>query len=159
MGYPHSSKRTDAPSQADQILMYLLDTNVISETRRASRHGAVLAWLADQPPTTLFVPSISFLELQRGVEWTRVQDAIKAQEIERWIDEISVTANIIDFDLAAAREYSRLSRRKPEFVSEDGMIAAIARTRRLTVATRNVKDFKSFDVPVFNPFEYQRLRN
>lgn len=135
--------------------MYLLDTNVISETRRPSRHGALMEWLADQRPETLFVSSISFLELQRGVEMTRLQDPTKAAQIEGWIDELSDRANILDFNLIAAREYSRIARRKPDFVSEDAMIAAIARTRGLTVVTRNVRDFQSFNVPVFDPFADQ----
>jgi hypothetical protein len=134
--------------------MYLLDTNVISEIRRPSRHGAVILWLGDQPPERIFVPSIAFLELQRGVELTKLQDPLKASDIERWIDEMSGSANVLDFDVAAAREYSRLARSKPDFVSEDAMIAAIARTQGLTVATRNIRDFKAFDVPFFNPFEY-----
>lgn len=134
--------------------MYLLDTNVISEIRRSSRHGAVILWLGDQPPERIFVPSITFLELQRGVELTKLQDPMKAADIERWIDEMSGSANVLDFDVAASREYSRLARSKPDFVSEDAMIAAIARTQGLTVATRNIRDFKTFDVPLFNPFEY-----
>jgi predicted nucleic acid-binding protein len=134
--------------------MYLLDTNVISEIRRPSRHGAVILWLGDQPPERIFVPSIAFLELQRGVELTKLQDPLKASDIERWIDEMSGSANVLDFDVAAAREYSRLARSKPDFVSEDAMIAAIARTQGLTVATRNIRDFKAFDVLLFNPFEY-----
>jgi toxin FitB len=134
--------------------MYLLDTNVISEIRRPSRYGAVILWLGDQPPERIFVPSIAFLELQRGVELTKLQDPLKASDIERWIDEMSGSANVLDFDVAAAREYSRLARSKPDFVSEDAMIAAIARTQGLTVATRNIRDFKAFDVLLFNPFEY-----
>ena len=135
--------------------MYLLDTNVISETRRPSRHGAVLAWLASQPANTIFLPSIAFLELQRGVELTRLQNSDKAKEIERWVDEVAKTANILSFDISAARDYSRFASRKPEFVSEDAMIAAIARTQGLTVATRNIRDFKNLDVPTINPFEYR----
>jgi len=135
--------------------MYLLDTNVISETRRPSRHGAVLAWLANQPANTIFLPSIAFLELQRGVELTRLQNSDKAREIERWVDEVAKTAKILSFDLSAARDYSRFASRKPEFVSEDAMIAAIARTQDLTIATRNVRDFKNLDVPTINPFEYR----
>ena len=135
--------------------MYLLDTNVISETRRPSRHGAVLTWLAGQPANTVFLPSIAFLELQRGVELTRLQNPDKAREIERWVDEVAKTANILSFDISAARDYSRFASRKPEFVSEDAMIAAIARTQGLTVATRNIRDFKNLDVPTINPFEYR----
>jgi predicted nucleic acid-binding protein len=131
--------------------MFLLDTNVISETRRPSRHGALIQWLAAQPPEKIFIPSIAFLEMQRGVELLKKQDSRRALEIEQWVDELSGSANILNFDVADAREYSRLVRRKPNFVSEDAMIAAMARTRGFTVVTRNIRDFEDFDVPLFNP--------
>jgi len=132
--------------------MYLLDTNVVSETRKPSRHFSVMQWLATQLPSQIFLPSIVFLELQRGVEITRVQNPARAIEIERWIDLLASSSQVINFDVAAAREYSRLRRHKPDFVSEDAMIAAIARVNGYTVVTRNTRDFLLFGVKVFNPF-------
>ena len=35
---------------------------------------------------------------------------------------------------------------------EDAMVAATAIRHELTVVTRNVRDFRDFEVPVFNPF-------
>ena len=51
--------------------MFLLDTNVISELRRARPHGAVLAWIEEVPPTALFLSAVTLAEIQRGVEITR----------------------------------------------------------------------------------------
>jgi toxin FitB len=62
--------------------MYLLDTNVISELRRARPHGAVLAWLTSIPDTDLHLSAVTIGELQAGVEVTRDQDPQKAAEIE-----------------------------------------------------------------------------
>jgi predicted nucleic acid-binding protein len=135
--------------------MYLLDTNIVSETRRPSRHVGLMQWIASLMPSQLFVPSIAFLEMQRGAEITRKQDPQRAVEIERWIDMVASTSQIVDFDLAACREYSRLLRRKPDLVSEDAMIAAIAKVRGYTVVTRNVKDFLPFGVPIFDPVKNQ----
>jgi predicted nucleic acid-binding protein len=135
--------------------MFLLDTNVISEIRRPSRHGSVLHWFADQHPNTIFVPSIVFLELQRGVELTRLQNPAKATEIEIWIDDLVLSSNVVDFDVEAAREYSRLKRRRLNFVSEDAMIAAVARVHGYTVATRNTRNFQPFGVAVVDPFKYK----
>jgi predicted nucleic acid-binding protein len=132
--------------------MYLLDTNVVSETRKTSRHLSVMQWLAAQLPSHIFIPSIVFLELQRGIEITRAQNPGRAAEIERWIDLLASSSQVINFDVAAAREYSRMRRQKPDFVSEDAMIAAIARVKGYTVVTRNTKDFAQFGIPVFNPF-------
>lgn len=53
------------------------------------------------------------------------------------------------------REWARLMHKKSADLSLDAMIAATARVRGLTVVTRNVRDFSSFDVPVFDPFGYQ----
>ena len=136
--------------------MYLLDTNVVSETRRPSRHGAVMDWLASHSTSQIFIPSIVFLELQRGVELTRQQDPLRASAIELWIDLLAANSNIVNFDTAAAREYSRFARRKPAFVSEDVMIAAVARVNGYTIATRNVQDFQIYNVHLVNPFEYEK---
>jgi predicted nucleic acid-binding protein len=132
--------------------MYLLDTNVVSETRKPSRHLSVMQWLAAQIPSQLFIPSVVFLELQRGVEFTRMQNPARAVEIERWIDLLVSSSQVIDFDVAAAREYSRLRRHKQDFVSEDAMIAAIAKVNGYTLVTRNAKDFAQFGIAIFNPF-------
>jgi len=55
-------------------------------------------------------------------------------------------------DAACFREYARLMHRRSDTLGEDAMIAATARVHALTVATRNERDFKSFNVPVVNPF-------
>ena len=64
--------------------MFLLDTNVISETRRNKPHGAVLAWLRQAPSEGLYLSAISFGEIQRGIELTRALDPVKADAIEAW---------------------------------------------------------------------------
>lgn len=132
--------------------MYLLDTNVVSETRKPNRHLSVMQWLGAQNTLQMFIPSIVFLELQRGVEITRMQDPVRAVEIERWIDLLASSTQVVNFDVAAAREYSRMRRNKLDFVSEDAMIAAIAKVNGYTVVTRNAKDFAQFGISVFNPF-------
>jgi hypothetical protein len=134
--------------------MYLLDTNVVSEIRKPRPHGAVLAWLRRQTEENLQLSAVTVLELQRGAERTRKQDRPRAENIDHWIDQISVALPIIALDTRIAREGARLMVGRSEDLFEDAMLAATARIHRLTVATRNLKDFAFFDVPTFNPFTY-----
>lgn len=133
---------------------YLLDTNVVSELRKPRPHGAVLAWLSDQEEEQLFLSVVTMGELQAGVEQARRQDPSKASEIERWIDQLAASYQILSMDTACFREWGRIMDRKPNQLLEDAMIAATARVHRLIVATRNEPDFRHFDVRVLNPFTF-----
>lgn len=134
---------------------FLLDTNVISETRKRKPHGGVLAWIAHLKPEQIFIAAVTMGELQKGVERTREQDSGKAAEIEAWIDQIQSSSNILTMDGRSFREYARLIHSASDSLSEDAMIAATARVHGLTVATRNERDFAHFSVSVFNPFKNQ----
>lgn len=59
---------------------------------------------------------------------------------------------ILPADGVIFREWARLMHGKSDDLSADAMIAAIARMHGMVIATRNVKDFASFGVQVFNPF-------
>ena len=69
--------------------MYLLDTNVISETRKPRPHPAVLDWIRSVDEGSLYLAAVTLGELQKGVEITRRQDTQKANEIIGWIDRIT----------------------------------------------------------------------
>jgi predicted nucleic acid-binding protein len=135
---------------------YLLDTNVISEVRKPKPHGAVLEWIASLRPQEIFVSSIALFELQSGVELTRRQDSGKAQEIERWIDVLCRLDNILPLDWQCFRLCAKLIDGQTPDLFADAMVAATARVHGLTVATRNTRDYRHFEVPVFNPFSTRR---
>ena len=132
---------------------FLLDTNVISELRKTRPHGAVMAWLSTMDEARLFISAVTLGELQVGIERTRHQDAAKASELERWVDRMPVSYQVLPMDAACFREWGRIMDRKPPELLQDAMIAATARVHRLIVATRNERDFKQLDVQTFNPFK------
>jgi len=132
---------------------YLLDTNVVSELRKQRPHGAVLAWLNSQDDADLHLSAVTLGEIQAGVELTREQDPSTADEIETWLALVAEAYNVVPMDAAAFRAWARLMHRKSDTLYEDAMIAATAQVHGLTVATRNVADFKALGIAVFNPFE------
>jgi predicted nucleic acid-binding protein len=136
--------------------MYLLDTNIVSELRRPRPHGAVLAWISAVPAQALFLSAVSVGEIQAGIELTREQDPDKARELEQWLDRVAANYGILPMDAAVFREWARLMHKASDTLYEDAMIAATARVHQLTVATRNVADFKSFGVKLLNPFSTRR---
>lgn len=133
-------------------MAFLLDTNVVSELRRPRPHGAVLAWLQSVDDADLHLASVTLGEIQAGIERTREHDPAKASEIERWLNQVSDTFNILSLDGPAFRSWAQLMHRKSDTLYEDAMIAAIAKVHQLTVVTRNVADFCGFGVPLLNPF-------
>ncbi len=132
--------------------MYLLDTNVVSELRKRRPHSAVVAWLGSIDQRDIYISAVTLGELQAGIELTREQDAAKAAEIEAWVDQVLAIWNILPMDAATFRICAKLMHRRSHDLFEDAMIAATARVHGLKVATRNVKDFKHFDVEIFNPY-------
>ena len=135
--------------------MYLLDTNVVSELRRARPHEAVLAWLEAVDDSFLHLSAVTLAEIQAGIELTRQQDLGKANEIEAWLDLVTRTFNILPMDGPTFRCWARLMHRQSDTLYEDAMIAATAQIHQLTVVTRNIADFQPFAIPLFNPFSDQ----
>jgi predicted nucleic acid-binding protein len=132
--------------------LFLLDTNVVSELRRARPHGAVVAWLAPIPSSALFVSAVSVGEIQSGIEITRKRDAKRAAEIELWLDKVLQTFQVLDLDAASFRTWAKLMQGRSDDQALDAMIAAMAIVRGLSVATRNVRDFRGFGADIVNPF-------
>lgn len=133
--------------------MFLLDTVVVSETRKPSRHGGVMAWLDATPGEQQFVAAVTFWEIARGIDITRRQDPAKADQLWRWMQDLLSTQQILP---ATARIFVVLQRllaltgRSSSI--EDLLIVSTAQVHSLTVVTRNVRDFVGLGVPVFDPW-------
>jgi toxin FitB len=137
--------------------VYLIDTNVISETRKKEKANPGVAKFfgriaAFREPVYLSVVSVG--EIRRGVEIIRRRgDAVQARLLEAWLSVVldQYEENILPFDADAAQVWGRL--RVPDPAHElDKQIAAIALVNSLTVVTRNTADFKDTGVGLINPF-------
>lgn len=131
---------------------YLLDTNVVSELRKPSPHGGVVAWVASLDDAQLYLSAVTVGEIQAGIELTREQNVAKAQEIETWLEQVAEAYNVLPMDSATFRAWARLMLRKSDTLYEEAMIAATTQVHGLTVATRNVADFRALIMNAFNPF-------
>jgi toxin FitB len=132
--------------------VYLLDTNVISELRRARPHGAVVAWLQGVDDKNLYLSAVTIGELQRGIEATRERDEKRAAELEAWLEQRAASYNVLPMDGRCFRVWAKLMHGRSSALNEDAMIAATAEVHGLVVVTRNVKDFEMLGVRTFNPF-------
>ena len=133
--------------------MFLLDTNVVSELRKAKPHEAVVAWLESVDDAHLYLSAVTLGEIQAGIKLSREQDAAKVSEIEAWLAQVASAYNILPMDAAAFRCWAKLMHRKSDTLYEDAMIAATALVHGLTVVTRNTADYKAIGIETFNPFQ------
>lgn len=134
---------------------YLLDTHILSETRKLRPHGGVLAWLKAQRDENLYLPALVFGEIQSGIENTRRTDPQRAEHLSSWVKELQGHPRILSMDASCFRAWAVMMWKKSPELAFDAMIAATAQVHGLTVATRNVRHFATFDVSVINPFEYR----
>ena len=135
------------------MIRYLIDTKVVSELHKPKPQGGAVASLQSLALSQGFFSAVTFGEIQKGVELTRRQDPVKANEIEAWMAQLERASHVLSMDTACFREYARLTHRRSDTLGEDAMMAATARVHGLTVSTRNERDFAHFDVAVLNPFK------
>lgn len=137
--------------------MYLLDTNVISELRKAKTGRAdinVVSWAVKIPATSLFLSSITILELEMGILLIERHDPSQAAVLRAWLDGQvlpSFAGRILAVDTAVARRCAKLHVPDPRS-DRDALIAATALVHGMVVATRNIADFISMGVEILNPW-------
>ncbi len=137
--------------------MYLLDTKVVSELRKArsgKADGNVVAWAASVPPLGLFLSAITILELETGVLLVERRDPAQGGMLRIWLNDHVLPAfagRILAVDTLVAQRCARLHVPDPR-ADRDALIAATALCHGLTVVTRNVADFEPTGVQILNPW-------
>jgi predicted nucleic acid-binding protein len=137
--------------------MYLLDTNIISELRKAKGGKAdknVKAWAKSVSATTMFLSVITILELETGILLIERRDSKQGAMLRTWLDGHVLPAfsgRILAIDVAVAQRCAKLQVPNPR-TDRDALIAATALIHGMTVVTRNVADFEPTGVEIFNPW-------
>ncbi|WP_448208397.1 PIN domain-containing protein [Azospirillum sp. sgz302134] len=136
-------------------MAFLLDTNIISETRRPRPHPSVVQWYSSRAPSEVFLSAVTIGEIHRGILNARTKEPNKAASLEAWLGELESDFGtaILPVDATVAKHWAALRHAFPQRDTTDLLIAATAVAHGLVVATRNVRDFQNLGVPLFNPFE------
>ncbi|ESQ89131.1 twitching motility protein PilT [Asticcacaulis sp. AC460] len=139
--------------------MYLLDTPVITELRKARSGKAdpgVVNWAGGVARQNMYVSTLTLLELEGGVAQVERKDASYGQALRSWLDDQVMKAfegRILAIDAAVVKKRAALP-----YVDNkgdrDALIAATALVHGLTVVTRHISNFRSGRVKVFNPWGY-----
>lgn len=134
-------------------MRYLVDANVLSEPTRLVPEARVIAWLR-RHERELVVDAIVLGELRMGV--LALPAGRKRANLDRWFEDLATSIECLPWDALVARRWAGLvteQKRKGEAVPLlDSMIAATALTHGLTVATRNLTDFRKTGASVVDPF-------
>ncbi|TAK78369.1 MAG: type II toxin-antitoxin system VapC family toxin [Gammaproteobacteria bacterium] len=140
--------------------MYLLDTNVISELRKAKSSKSnknVTTWAKHVSTSSLFLSVITILELETGMLLVERRDPSQGAVLRSWLDAHVLPVfsdRILNIDVAVAQRCAKLHVPNPRS-DRDAIIAATALVHGMTIVTRNVSDFEQTGAEILNPWESQ----
>ena len=131
-----------------------MDTNVISEARKPRGDDRVKRWISSVPVEDLYLSVLTLGEVRRGIGLLEGRDPAQAEVYEAWL--ITVLRNyadrIIPVDAETAEEWGSMNATGPVPVI-DGLMAATAKVRNMTLVTRNTSDVARTGARLLNPFD------
>jgi len=132
---------------------FLLDTNVVSEIRKATPAPGVAAWFSSVPADQLFLSVLVVGEIRQGIERLARRDPAQAEIFERWLTRLTSEYHdrIVPITADVAEAWGRLNVPDPVPVI-DGLMAATALVHGWTLVTRNAADVVSTGVRLLDPF-------
>jgi predicted nucleic acid-binding protein len=134
-------------------MTFLVDANVLTEATKPDPSPHALDWLRDNE-SEIVIDSIILGELRFGI--LQLPMGKRRRKLERWFDQQVTALHCVSWDAATALRWAELiadlRRAGIEMSVEDSMTAATALVYRLTVATRNLRDFRKAGVKVVDPF-------
>ena len=132
---------------------YLLDTNVLSETRKKKADAGVMAFLQATDSSALYLSVLTLGELRKGIAIKRRTDLTAARALAGWLEglEFGFVDRILPIDGPTARLWGDWSGDRPRPVI-DTLLAATAAKHSLTLVTRNTRDISGLPVKVHNPW-------
>ena len=135
--------------------MYLIDTNVLSELRKAHRADPhVVEWAKKIEPHCMYLSVISILEIRMGILSVHRKDLVQGNILQEWLVKKVFPAfagRILNVDMDVALRCAELHVPDPRS-DRDALIAATALVHKMPVVTRNCKDFQPMGVPIINPW-------
>ena len=132
---------------------YLLDTNVVSEARKPRGDPHLRAWLATVRGDELYLSVLVLGEIRQGIERLRRRDPRQAGVYEAWLATLrrDYADRIVSVTADVAEAWGRLNVPDP-LPAIDGLLAATAQVRDLTLVSRNTADLARTGVRLLNPF-------
>ena len=135
-------------------MRYLLDTCVLSESRRSSVDKNLKEWLTEVPDEALFISVLTIGEIRYGIE--KLKDEKRRNNLTLWLEH-ELTAwfgsRVLPLDAEIADRWGYLRAHHRTLPAIDSLLAATALTRHLILVTRNIKDFMSIDgLKILNPW-------
>ena len=139
--------------------MYLLDTDVLSELRKRKRNPNAARWIQTVAGSDLYLSTVTFFEIERGIERQRKVDPAFAKDLSSWLELTlrAFDARIVPLTVSVARRWGRLAAQLGN-KELDLAIAATALEHGLTVVTGNTRHFEHTGVPLLDPFHARPQR-
>lgn len=154
--YQHERPLPGQRTSRNRHLVIVLDSNVVSELMRAAPSDVVVAWMQAQPAGHLCTTAVTVAEIRYGI--ARLPAGQRRALLQAAADDVfaAFSAQVLAFDADAARDYADIvverDRVGAPISGFDAQIAAVCRSRRALLATRNTADFDHLGLELCNPW-------